>query len=250
MCFEYTNVVSKKKQKSFFEKIKTWTWVVAIILGTNFAYQIYKNPLHALSFFSRPMNKTPRETWSVYADVFKAGSAGRLSPTLLAALAQVESRGNPLAAPEWRVQLTPDLSGVYAPASSAFGIMQITKGTFDLILKSCGKSGETCPNRDLATRMRARDSVNMVSGFILRSMEDIITPSGVARLSEEKLIKLAAVIHLCGPEVGRRLARNGYNVNALSRCGSHWPSVYANQVADMKNMFELISARERFVAEQ
>ncbi len=227
-----------------------WIGIVGIIVGVNFAYQIYKNPLHVLSFFSRPMNKTPKQTWNAYGDIFESASTRRVSPALLAALAQVESRGNPLAAPEWRMQFSSDLADIYAPASSAFGIMQITRGTFDLILKTCGKSGEPCPNPDLATRMRTRDSVNLIAGFLVRSMEDILSPKGLQKISDEKLTKLAAIIHLCGPEVGRRLVRYAYHVNALPKCGSHWPAVYTSQVFEMKNAFELIAAREQILARQ
>jgi hypothetical protein len=239
--------VGKQKQKSTFQKLKTWLWILGIVVAANFGYHIYRNPLHLLSFFSRPMNKTPRETWSSYADVFKSASTGRVSAPLLAAIAQVESHGNPLAAPEWRLQLSTDIMEIYAPASSAFGLMQITKGTFDLIMKTCGQSGERCPNSDLATRMKARDSVVLTAGFLQRSMEDLLSKSAVQKLSEEKLTKLASVIHLCGAEVGKRLIRNGYNVNALPRCGSHWPSVYASQVADMRNLFEIMSSRDQIV---
>lgn len=191
------------------------------------------------------MNKSPSETWKSYGDIFEAAAVGRVNAPLLAAIAQAESQGNPLAAPEWRWQFSTDLAELYAPASSAFGIMQISRGTFDLILKTCGKSGEPCPNPDLATRMRVRDSVNLVSGFLQRSMADVLSEKALARISDENLVRLASVIHLCGPEVGKRLVRMGFRINSLPRCGSHWPGVYASRVSELKNSFEILSVRSR-----
>ena len=53
-----------------------------------------------------------------------------ISPELLAALAQVESAGNPIARTYWRWRLTSDPFAVYQPASSAVGMYQMTDAAF------------------------------------------------------------------------------------------------------------------------
>ena len=51
-------------------------------------------------------------------------------PELLAALAQVESSGNPVARTYWRWRFSWNPFELYGPASSTIGMFQITDGTF------------------------------------------------------------------------------------------------------------------------
>ncbi len=53
-----------------------------------------------------------------------------MTPEFLCAMAQVESSGNPFASPKWKWQRTTDIKKIYAPASSAVGLLQYTNGTF------------------------------------------------------------------------------------------------------------------------
>ena|SRR5438105_11066897 len=53
-----------------------------------------------------------------------------IPPELLAALAQVESAGNPVATTYWRWRLSSDPFAVYHPASSAVGMYQMTDAAF------------------------------------------------------------------------------------------------------------------------
>ena len=53
-----------------------------------------------------------------------------MSPTLLAALAQVEGSGNPIVRTYWRLAFSTEPFEIYRPASSAVGMYQITDGTF------------------------------------------------------------------------------------------------------------------------
>ena len=63
---------------------------------------------------------------ATYAPLFREYSTTFISPELLAALAQVESAGNPIARTYWRWSLTSDPFAVYQPASSAVGMYQMT----------------------------------------------------------------------------------------------------------------------------
>ena len=62
-----------------------------------------------------------------------------IAPEFLAALAQVESAGNPLAQTYWKWQLTWHPFGLYRPASSAVGMYQITDATFAQTKRECLK---------------------------------------------------------------------------------------------------------------
>jgi hypothetical protein len=48
-----------------------------------------------------------------------------VTPELLAALAQVESAGNPVAQPHWRLRLSWNPLALYQPASSGVGMLGV-----------------------------------------------------------------------------------------------------------------------------
>jgi hypothetical protein len=51
---------------------------------------------------SGALTKTPSETWRQYGPLFREHSTAVITPELLAALAQVEGVGNPVARTYWR----------------------------------------------------------------------------------------------------------------------------------------------------
>ena len=67
----------------------------------------------------------PGETWQQYGPLFRKYSTDTITPELLAALAQIESTGNPVARTYWRWRLTWNPFGGYKPASSAVGLYQM-----------------------------------------------------------------------------------------------------------------------------
>src|SRR5262249_19632191 len=75
--------------------------------------------------------KTPTETWREYDFIFRRYSTRTITPEYLAALAQVEGSGNPVARTYWRWSWKPKLFEVYRPASSSVGMYQMTDGTFE-----------------------------------------------------------------------------------------------------------------------
>lgn len=210
---------------------------VAIFL-INLTFHIYQNPIHIFSFGAKPFYKTAIETWRSYGETFQRHGDSRVTPELLAAIAQVESNGNPLAAPPWRLSFSTDLTQIYAPASSAFGIMQITKGTFETMQKIAREEGKPAP---ILTRLRSEDSILLSALHLRRSIQEIIGERGWDKLDRRRATQLASIIHLCGPEVGRRFVKINYRTERLSRCGSHWPEVYSNKVWEMRQQFEKFS---------
>src|ERR1700733_7650940 len=104
----------------------------AIILwfALNWMYQVARKPSELLFPVSGALNKTPSETWRQYSEIFNRYSTGVITPTFLAAIAQVEGSGNPLARTYWRWTWPSQPFEIYRPASSAVGMYQMTDGTF------------------------------------------------------------------------------------------------------------------------
>ena len=100
--------------------------LVAVFFATNLVYHVLHKPTEVFSPVSSGFNKTPIETWRRYAPLFREYSTASISPELLAALAQVESAGNPIANTYWRWRLTWNPYAVYQPASSGAGMYQMT----------------------------------------------------------------------------------------------------------------------------
>ena len=77
---------------------------------------------------------------------------------LLAALAQAEGSGNPVARTYWRWSLTTKPFEIYKPASSAVGMYQITDGTYEIARRLCvlRSSWKFLLDRNSAWRSRTR----------------------------------------------------------------------------------------------
>ena len=79
--------------------------VAALALGwfvLNGLYHVLRKPAELFAPVSGVLAKTPAQTWSDYEPMFRAHATAVITPELLAALAQVEASGNPLATPQWR----------------------------------------------------------------------------------------------------------------------------------------------------
>lgn len=96
--------------------------VLAVFPATNLVYQVVRKPTEMLFPVSGGMNKTPAETWKQFAPLFRKYSTATVAPVLLAALAQVEGAGNPVARTYWRWRLSRNPFAIYQPASSVVGM--------------------------------------------------------------------------------------------------------------------------------
>lgn len=111
-----------------------------ILLGLptiNLVYHVLRKPVEMFAFISSKFNKTPAKTWRDYGSLFREYSTAVISPELLAALAQVEGAGNPLARTYWRWQLSWNPLALYHPASSAVGMFQMTDAAFAEARRFC-----------------------------------------------------------------------------------------------------------------
>src|SRR3989454_1518879 len=111
--------------------------VLAVWSAVNWAYQVLRKPTELFFPVSGALSKTPPETWRQYAPLFRAHSTAVMTPELLAALAQVEGAGNPVARTYWRWRLTWNPFELYQPASSAVGMYQIIDPTFREARRYC-----------------------------------------------------------------------------------------------------------------
>jgi hypothetical protein len=96
----------------------------------NLGYHVLCKPTEMFAFVSNEFNKAPVETWRQYGRLFHKYSTAAISPELLAALAQVEGVGNPVARTYWRWQLSWNPLALYQPASSGVDMFQMTDVAF------------------------------------------------------------------------------------------------------------------------
>ena len=80
--------------------------VLAAFSLMNLVYHVVHKPTELLFFVGGALDKEPIETWRQYEPLFHTYSTSTITPELLAALAQVESTGNPVARTYWRWRLT------------------------------------------------------------------------------------------------------------------------------------------------
>ena len=162
---------------------KLWVLSAALTLFglfmiLNFVYQLVKKPSEIIGLFDSSFYKTPTETWNAHRDSFQNASTAIITPELLAALSQVESQGNSVARTFWRFSPTADLRKIYAPASSATGILQITDSTFEESKSMCIVDGKVayagrCWLNFLYSRLIPSHAVELTSAYLHHNVTQI-----------------------------------------------------------------------------
>lgn len=235
-----------KKVKKFFNLYIVIATVVLSIVSINFIFQIAKKPAELLSALSMHNKKSPESTWSNYNYYFNKHSTKEMTPSFLAALAQIESAGNPLATPEWKFKWTGNILNFFAPASSSVGLFQFTDGTFRKAKKYCIQENKvikdgpwnnpnTCWFNSLYLRTSASDSIEMTSAYLTLSLKKILSKQ---QLSIKRLVyKTAAIIHLCGIHRAKKYKKNGFKISQLNRCGTHSVFRYVKRVIRLEKRF-------------
>jgi hypothetical protein len=146
--------------------------LTVLALAVNWAYQVARKPSELLFPVSGALNKTPAETWNQYAPIFKRYSTRVISPELLAAMAQVEASGNPLARTYWRWSWSVHPFEVYRPASSAVGMYQFVDGTFAEAKRYCivDHRAQPCAFGGLYSRIMPSHAVELAAAYLDRSV--------------------------------------------------------------------------------
>src|SRR5271169_1399366 len=194
---------------------------LAVCFVVNLIYQILHKPTEMFALIPGESNKDPIETWRQYAPLFREYSTTSISPELLAALAQVESAGNPTARTYWRWSLTSDPFAVYQPASSAVGMYQMTDAAsseaqgYCILHHTVAETG--CSTTLLHSRVVPRHATELTAVFLDRKVAAILGHRRNTRISRQQREELAAVIHLCGTGPATAFARRGFRLTPGER---------------------------------
>jgi hypothetical protein len=228
---------------------------VTLVVGwaaVNWLVQVARKPTE-LFVGSSALAKSPVQTWQEYGPLFDRHSTAVIGPELLAALAQVESSGNPVARTYWRWRFSWNPFELYRPASSAVGMFQITDGTFAEAKRYCIHDHlvvEDGPWHDvrgcwfnaLYTRVVPGHAVEMTAALLDRAVADILRRNRINGASVQQQQDLAAIVHLCGGGAGDAYARRGFRFSHGQRCGDHTASRYLSTVNTMKREFSRLAA--------
>jgi hypothetical protein len=213
---------------------------LAFFAATNLACQVVRKPTEMFFPVAGVLDKRPAETWAEYGPLFREHSTAAVTPELLAALAQVESAGNPVARTYWRWRLTWDLFAIYAPASSAVGMYQMTDAAFAEARQACIRDHavvEDCWFTGLYTRVLPSHAVELTAVYLDRRAAAILARRPDAKPTARQRQDLAALIHLCGPGPAGAFARRGFRLAPAQRCGAHDPAKYLAAVAALTQQF-------------
>ncbi len=232
-------------------KLPPIAWVLvgmAALVCVSLAYQLARKPTEILGLVAPSSRKAPESTWSEYGPLFHTYSTEIVRPELLAALAQVESAGDPVARTYWRWRLSWNPLEVYAPASSAVGMLQITDGMFAEARLLCIHDHEVardgpwydpraCWFNGLYFRTVPSHAIEMTAAWLHLAVTDTLAAQRISRATIDQKQRLAAVIHLCGRERGAVFARRGFWVLPGERCGDHDVAQYLARVQKLKRAF-------------
>jgi hypothetical protein len=222
--------------------------LLAVFFAVNWVFQAIRKPSTLLAPVAGTLAKTPRATWAAYGHLFRTYSTDIVSPELLAALAQVEGQGNPVAQTYWVWRLDWNPLEIYRPASSAVGMFQITDGTFAEARRYCIRDHavvrdgpwhdwRSCWFNSLYTRVLPSHAVELTSAHLHQSVVDLLARRPQARATLEQKQTLAAVVHLCGRQRGEAFARQGFHARRGERCGSHDLRAHVAAVRRLKTQF-------------
>src|SRR6266849_6228954 len=229
--------------------------VVLMWSAVNWAYQVIRKPTELFFPVSSTLSKTPSETWRQYAPLFREHSTTTLSPELLAALAQVEGAGNPVARTYWRWQGSWNPFAVYRPASSAVGMYQITDPTFREAKRFCihdhmvVEQGawydvKSCWFNVLYTRVVPSHAVELTAALLDRDVSRTLERRRIVTATLRQKQDLAAIIHLCGVRGGDAYAQRGFGLAPGQQCSDHDVGRYLARVNGMKRRFARLAAGE------
>ena len=189
--------------------------ILAVFSAINLVYHVLRKPTEVFAPVSGAFNKTPLETWRKYAPLFREYSTASISPELLAALAQVESTGNPVASTYWRWRLTWNPFAIYQPASSSVGMYQMTDAAFAEARRYCIRDhivvDDGCSLTGLDSRVLPSRAIELTAVFLDRKVTAILARPLKTAASAQQKRELAAIIHLCGASPAKAFARRGFH---------------------------------------
>lgn len=251
----YIRRKSRRITRAHWKGTVVWWCVLGIIgfFALNLIYQVMRKPGELFAPISGSLSKRPASTWQSYRPLFEEHSTDIISPKFLAALAQVESDGNPIARTYWRWQWSWNLFEIYRPASSALGMFQITDGTFAMARKYCIRNHSvvaegpwhdlnSCWFNNFYARNLPSHAIEMTAAYLHQSVVGTLAIRRKTKVTPAQKEKLAAVIHLCGLKRGATFAARGFRVIPGESCGDHSLQGYLAQIELMKTRFARLAA--------
>ena len=228
--------------------------IVAVVIllitssALNWVYHAIRKPSEVLFPVSDMLAKTPPETWRQYGPLFKEYSTAVITPELLAALAQVEGAGNPLAQTYWRWSPTWNPFQLYQPASSAVGMFQLTDGAFREAKRYCIRDHvvvqdgpwhdvKSCWFNSLYTRVLPSHAIELTAASLDRGVSALLQRHHITVVTLQEKQDLAAVIHLCGSAHADAYAGRRLKLIPREQCGDHDLRKYLLQVNAVKRHF-------------
>lgn len=233
-------------------------FLLLLWLGLNWAYHAFNKPSEILFPLDRALNKRPIETWKEYGPLFREHATSVITAELLAALAQTEGAGNPVARTYWRWHLSWNPFEWYQPASSAVGMYQITDGTFREATRYCihdhvvvedgpWNDLNSCWFNSLYTRVVPSHAIEVTSASLDRAVAKAIGTRLGGKITLKQKQDLAALIHLCGAGAGHAYASRGFRLTPGQRCGDHDVSSYLARVNALKFEFSKPAAGDKTI---
>jgi Transglycosylase SLT domain len=248
--FRYLRRRIRKINRLRGKRAAAWYCIFAVggFFVLNSIYQVIRKPGAILASVSDSFSKSPKSTWQSYGSLFEEHSTSIISPEFLAALAQVESDGNPIAVTSWRWEWSWNPFKLYRPASSALGMFQFTDGTFAEARKYCIRDHRvttdgpwhdfhSCWFNSFYARTIPSHAIEMTAAYLHQSVLDALADRPGNRIALAQKQRLAAVIHLCGAKRGEAFVRQGFRLASGARCGAHSLHGYLLQVDRLKKRF-------------
>ncbi|HUL93300.1 MAG TPA: hypothetical protein VLV56_13225 [Burkholderiales bacterium] len=219
--------------------------------AANWMVQTWRKPAGMFFPVGQALAKTPAQTWREYGPLFRRHSTAVISPELLAALAQIEGAGNPVALPQWTWRWSRNPFEWYRPSSSAVGMFQITDAAFRDARRYCihdhavAEDGpwydpRSCWFNGLYARVLPGHAIEMTSALLHVN----VSRRELATASLAQKQDLAAVIHLCGTVRGEAFARRGFRPDRSERCGAQDLRGYLRQLNELKRSFAALAAAD------
>ncbi|MCK1603982.1 transglycosylase SLT domain-containing protein [Bradyrhizobium sp. 166] len=222
--------------------------LLAVLVLVNIAYQTVRKPTELFVLVGHALDKEPSDTWRRYGPLFRKHSTATITPELLAALAQVETSGNPLARTYWRWRWSFNPLAIYRPASSAVGLFQMLDAAYADAARFCVRGNAVteagCGSTFLYSRAIPSHAIELASVYLDRNVADVLARAGDVKASARERQDLAAFIHLCGAGPATAFARRKFQMAADERCGDHLVASYVARVNAMKRQFVRLAAED------
>lgn len=228
--------------------------VIALWSVVNLAYHVIRKPTEMFFPVSGTLTKPPAETWRQYAPLFRHYATASISPELLAALAQIESAGDPVARTYWRWRFSWNPLNLYQPASSAVGMYQMTDPAFAEAKRYCihhhsviedgaWYDPSSCWLNALYTRVIPSHAVELTAIYLDRKVTRLIADRRNPPTPQQRQ-DLAALIHLCGAGPGENFVRRGFHLAPGEICSDHDAGAYLARINAAKRQFLRLAAAE------